>query len=307
VERWLSSGVSPSASSPQPCLLVGTACGRLLCGPLRGCGAACLSRCSLVYAIIIDVWCMRVKGLRYCFAQFCRYLSGSFCVRGNCLRPANLPSREAVTMRAAVYVRVSTQEQAREGISLAAQEEACRRMAVEAGAMEVTVYSDEGYTGSNMRRPALQQVTRGLREAAAIRRLRSGRGVWGPPSSGCGRYPWRIRWCSWAACSGRWRSSGGWSSCTTRGMSCRRRSVAPRSATLPGSTGLTWDSDRPVCIACGPHSRSTGDTYRWTTLDPRLEPSPSSSHRPTPPPPPGTQPPARQVHVAGHPRWSDHQ
>ena len=34
-------------------------------------------------------------------------------------------------MRAAVYVRVSTQEQAREGISLAAQEEACRRMAVE--------------------------------------------------------------------------------------------------------------------------------------------------------------------------------
>jgi hypothetical protein len=39
-------------------------------------------------------------------------------------------------MRAAVYVRVSTQEQAREGISLAAQEEACRRMAVEAGALE---------------------------------------------------------------------------------------------------------------------------------------------------------------------------
>jgi hypothetical protein len=72
-------------------------------------------------------------------------------------------------MRAAVYTRVSTQEQAREGISLAAQEEACRRMAVEAGAMEVTVYCDEGYTGSNMRRPALQQVTRGLREAAAIR------------------------------------------------------------------------------------------------------------------------------------------
>lgn len=113
-------------------------------------------------------------------------------------------------MRAAVYVRVSTQEQAREGISLAAQEEACRRMAVEAGALEVTVYCDEGYTGSNMRRPALQQVTRGLREAAAIRRRRSGRGVCGRRSSVCSRYPWRIRWSSWGRSSGRWRCSGGW-------------------------------------------------------------------------------------------------
>lgn len=71
-------------------------------------------------------------------------------------------------MKAAVYVRVSTQEQAREGISLAAQEEACRRMAVEAGALEVVVYRDDGFTGSTMRRPALRELLSHLQDYDAI-------------------------------------------------------------------------------------------------------------------------------------------
>lgn len=59
-------------------------------------------------------------------------------------------------MLAVVYVRVSTDDQARHGYSLAAQEEACRRKALELGAARVEVYRDEGVTGEVLERPGLQ-------------------------------------------------------------------------------------------------------------------------------------------------------
>ncbi len=50
-------------------------------------------------------------------------------------------------MRAAVYVRVSTEDQARNGFSLSEQRQACRAKALEAGATSVTFFSDEGVSG----------------------------------------------------------------------------------------------------------------------------------------------------------------
>ena len=70
-------------------------------------------------------------------------------------------------MRAAVYVRVSTEDQARHGYSLAEQEETCRRRAAELGAAEVLLYRDEGVSGASLDRPGLA----GLREAARAGRV----------------------------------------------------------------------------------------------------------------------------------------
>jgi site-specific DNA recombinase len=64
-------------------------------------------------------------------------------------------------MRAAIYVRVSTDEQARHGFSLAEQREACRARATALGASTVTVFADEGLSGTTLDRPGLTQ----LREA----------------------------------------------------------------------------------------------------------------------------------------------
>ena len=61
-------------------------------------------------------------------------------------------------MRAATYVRVSTDEQVREGVSLDMQEQRCQDAALAAGAARVEVFRDEGYTGTNMQRPALQRL-----------------------------------------------------------------------------------------------------------------------------------------------------
>lgn len=65
-------------------------------------------------------------------------------------------------MKAALYTRVSTQEQVAEGYSLGAQAEKLRNYAK---AMEYTVvdlYSDEGYSGGNTNRPALQRLIKDI-------------------------------------------------------------------------------------------------------------------------------------------------
>ncbi|HAG07599.1 MAG: Resolvase domain protein [Clostridia bacterium 62_21] len=59
-------------------------------------------------------------------------------------------------MLAVIYVRVSTEDQARHGYSLEAQEDACRKKARELGADKVQVYRDEGVTGAILERPGLQ-------------------------------------------------------------------------------------------------------------------------------------------------------
>ena len=66
---------------------------------------------------------------------------------------------------AAVYVRVSTEDQARHGYSLNAQTEACRTRALALGAGEVITFADEGVSGALLSRPGLTA----LREALAAR------------------------------------------------------------------------------------------------------------------------------------------
>ncbi len=61
-------------------------------------------------------------------------------------------------MRAAIYVRVSTEEQARGGVSLEFQEERCRDAAIKAGAEIIEVFRDPGHSGSTLNRPGLQQL-----------------------------------------------------------------------------------------------------------------------------------------------------
>lgn len=69
--------------------------------------------------------------------------------------------------RAFIYIRVSTREQAEEGYSIGEQEE---RLTKYCEAMEwqlIKVYIDPGFTGSNMERPALQEMIKEIQKGNA--------------------------------------------------------------------------------------------------------------------------------------------
>jgi DNA invertase Pin-like site-specific DNA recombinase len=61
-------------------------------------------------------------------------------------------------MRAVGYVRVSTEDQAKEGVSLAAQEEKVRAYCLVKDWDLVDVIRDEGYSGKNLARPGVQEL-----------------------------------------------------------------------------------------------------------------------------------------------------
>lgn len=71
-------------------------------------------------------------------------------------------------MRGLVYKRVSTDEQAIEGFSLAAQEEMCRERALADGCTTIEVFCDDGYSAATMERPALQQLLSTMRKGDTI-------------------------------------------------------------------------------------------------------------------------------------------
>lgn len=60
--------------------------------------------------------------------------------------------------KALIYCRVSTEEQAREGYSLDAQEKFCRTYAENNGYKVTGVFRDEGKSGTSLNRPALQEL-----------------------------------------------------------------------------------------------------------------------------------------------------
>ncbi|MCL6612375.1 MAG: recombinase family protein [Peptococcaceae bacterium] len=66
-------------------------------------------------------------------------------------------------MRAAIYVRVSTEDQARHGYSLAEQKEACRLRAQKLGATTILEFADEGVSGASLDRPGLQELREAIR------------------------------------------------------------------------------------------------------------------------------------------------
>jgi site-specific DNA recombinase len=68
------------------------------------------------------------------------------------------------SIRSALYVRVSTDEQAEKGTSLASQEERLREFCTREGQEVAGVYNDNGYSGANMERPGLQHLLEDARQ-----------------------------------------------------------------------------------------------------------------------------------------------
>ncbi len=61
-------------------------------------------------------------------------------------------------MRAAVYARVSTEDQALHGYSINEQIQSGTERAEELGATEIVVFTDEGYSGATLDRPGLSEL-----------------------------------------------------------------------------------------------------------------------------------------------------
>lgn len=61
-------------------------------------------------------------------------------------------------IRIAIYVRVSTQEQAKEGYSIGEQTDRLQKYSEANGWKVVNIYTDAGFSGSNQNRPALQDL-----------------------------------------------------------------------------------------------------------------------------------------------------
>ena len=61
-------------------------------------------------------------------------------------------------MKYAIYVRVSTEEQAQHGFSIEAQKERTSAFVVSQGGEIYKIYVDDGYSGKNLKRPALQNL-----------------------------------------------------------------------------------------------------------------------------------------------------
>lgn len=79
------------------------------------------------------------------------------------------PRKTGTDARLAVgYIRVSTAEQAREGISLDAQRAAVERYASAAGWTLVETFADEGISGTRRDRPGLDEALRTATEAGAV-------------------------------------------------------------------------------------------------------------------------------------------
>jgi len=67
-------------------------------------------------------------------------------------------------MKAAIYIRVSTQEQADEGYSIGAQTEKLKAYCKAKGWSVYHIYTDPGFSGSNTDRPALNQMLRDVKK-----------------------------------------------------------------------------------------------------------------------------------------------
>lgn len=72
-----------------------------------------------------------------------------------------------IKKRVFIYIRVSTTEQAEEGYSLGEQEERLKKYCEAMGWEVVKVYSDPGYSGGNMERPALTQMLKAIENGEA--------------------------------------------------------------------------------------------------------------------------------------------
>ncbi len=72
-----------------------------------------------------------------------------------------------IVTRAIGYVRVSTEEQAREGVSIEAQEERIRALAAAKGWDMIEIIRDAGFSGKNLGRPGARRLIESCRLRAA--------------------------------------------------------------------------------------------------------------------------------------------
>jgi site-specific DNA recombinase len=73
----------------------------------------------------------------------------------------------ATIIKAIGYVRVSTEEQAREGVSIEAQEKRIRALATAKGWDLVEIIRDPGYSGKNLSRPGMKSLIDSCRRGMA--------------------------------------------------------------------------------------------------------------------------------------------
>lgn len=73
----------------------------------------------------------------------------------------------ATIIKAIGYVRVSTEEQAREGVSIEAQEERIRALATAKGWDLIEIIKDPGYSGKNLSRPGIKSLIDSCRSGKA--------------------------------------------------------------------------------------------------------------------------------------------
>jgi len=66
--------------------------------------------------------------------------------------------KSKIMKKAVIYCRVSTEEQANQGISLDAQENTCRKKAKEMGFKSIKIIKDEGKSAGTLNRPGIQQI-----------------------------------------------------------------------------------------------------------------------------------------------------
>ncbi|HLC19943.1 MAG TPA: recombinase family protein [Candidatus Nanoarchaeia archaeon] len=69
-----------------------------------------------------------------------------------------------MSKKVGVYVRVSTEEQAKEGISIDAQIERCKAFCIARGWKVFKIYTDAGYSAGTMNRPALKDLINDINE-----------------------------------------------------------------------------------------------------------------------------------------------
>lgn len=73
-------------------------------------------------------------------------------------QPPRMTNGQPPHLRAGIYVRVSTEEQAREGYSCEAQRRECQAFARRQGWDVADIYSDEGWSAKSMDRPAVRRL-----------------------------------------------------------------------------------------------------------------------------------------------------
>ncbi len=76
----------------------------------------------------------------------------------------NKAKQSAQNSKVAIYVRVSTEEQAKEGLSIDAQIDRCKSFCKARDWKVFKIYKDAGYSGGTMKRPALELMLRDSNE-----------------------------------------------------------------------------------------------------------------------------------------------